>query len=137
MGYKIETDDITIAEMLNQMGYGYDPNNPEHNDVVTFLDEFMIPAFCDAFDRWREHKVRVAAGKAKRATKGKTCRICGGKAECCHHILLVALGGDNSDENIAYLCKKCHKRVHQAKAYGHEAFETFATNTISGRNDNE
>ena len=28
-----------------------------------------------------------------------------------HHMISICMGGDNSDFNLVYLCKKCHKQV--------------------------
>lgn len=123
MEYISATDGITLADAIREMGYEYDPTNEKH--LAAFLDSFLIPAFWDGYDAWKAHKTRTTAWKVKRQTSGKKCHVCGNDAEVCHHILLVALGGDNSEENITYLCKKCHKAIHEAKAYDHEAFESF------------
>ena len=41
------------------------------------------------------------------------CEICGHYATTVHHILPVALGGENEDYNFIALCEECHGKAHK------------------------
>ena len=42
----------------------------------------------------------------------KQCAFCGGSDHLEeHHMIPLFLGGTNDDENLVYLCHKCHKKV--------------------------
>lgn len=44
--------------------------------------------------------------------KVKRCAFCGGNNRLeLHHMIPICMGGDNSDENLVYLCHDCHKKV--------------------------
>lgn len=44
--------------------------------------------------------------------KDKRCAFCGSVESLeLHHMIPLCMGGDNSDFNLVYLCKKCHKQV--------------------------
>lgn len=44
--------------------------------------------------------------------KDKRCAFCGSVEGLeLHHMIPICMGGDNSDFNLVYLCKECHKQV--------------------------
>ena len=44
--------------------------------------------------------------------RDKRCAFCGCVENLeLHHMVPICMGGDNSDLNLVYLCKKCHKQV--------------------------
>ena len=47
--------------------------------------------------------------------EGSACEVCGYSFSPIlqiHHIVPIALGGNNSKDNIACLCPNCHKEIH-------------------------
>ena len=58
---------------------------------------------------------RVELIKRRRKTPSKhiaQCAFCGSKENLEeHHMIPFFMGGDNSEENLVFLCKECHKRV--------------------------
>ena len=44
----------------------------------------------------------------------KNCELCGVKKDLnLHHIVPKSIGGDDSRENHAIICKKCHTNLHK------------------------
>jgi len=63
-----------------------------------------------------KHKVRVKVLKRiKRKKVVHTCYFCGSiKRITKHHIVFrVFLNGETLEDNIEYLCSKCHKKFHK------------------------
>jgi hypothetical protein len=68
----------------------------------------------------KEWSKRSQAEKVSAATReriierdGNTCLRCGNTENLNpHHIIPVAVGGENTDENLATLCKTCHLEAH-------------------------
>lgn len=68
----------------------------------------------------KEWSKRSQAEKVSAATReriierdGNTCLRCGNTENLNpHHIIPVAVGGENTDENLATLCKSCHLEAH-------------------------
>jgi len=69
----------------------------------------------------REHKIREAVRKAVYQRDGGVCVRCGAKFDyddsrwCCHHVIPYP-AGDESLENLAMLCSKCHEWLHDGFA---------------------
>ncbi len=44
----------------------------------------------------------------------KNCEFCGVKKDLnLHHVVPKSIGGDDSRENHAIICEKCHKKLHK------------------------
>lgn len=68
------------------------------------------------------------------------CEICGEKLECLldkHHIHSKSLGGANNKSNIANLCARCHKLVHNGLVIIEGRFDTTSGNKVVWRKYNE
>lgn len=44
--------------------------------------------------------------------KHKFCQYCGEPAKHVHHIIPIAVGGDNRESNLVSLCYTCHGLIH-------------------------
>ena len=40
------------------------------------------------------------------------CQYCGGDTEHVHHLIPIAVGGDNRENNLIPLCLECHGKIH-------------------------
>ncbi|GGK84755.1 hypothetical protein GCM10009067_41150 [Haloarcula sebkhae] len=63
----------------------------------------------------RSQAEKVSAATRERIIErdGNECLRCGGTENLSpHHIIPVAVGGENTDENLATLCKTCHLEAH-------------------------
>ena len=108
----------SIAEIMDQMGI-----TMKGKDLLTAWEEVIWTAYpC-----WFAWRTRLEANKIKRQTRdGQSCIKCGRTEKMTlHHIMPVKIGGGNSEENLARLCKTCHRAVHAKKAYGRELFDAF------------
>lgn len=58
---------------------------------------------------------RIVNKKLLKDKKGK-CKICGrvGPTEK-HHIKTKGSGGDDTEENLIEVCRKCHRLIHDGK----------------------
>ena len=63
----------------------------------------------------KNEEKRKELGRRKRegsVLRDKRCAFCGCVENLeLHHMIPICMGGDNSDLNLVYLCKKCHKQV--------------------------
>ena len=63
----------------------------------------------------KHEEKRKELGRRKRegsVLRDKRCAFCGCVENLeLHHMIPICMGGDNSDLNLVYLCKKCHKQV--------------------------
>lgn len=108
----------SISEIMEQMGIRMSDTDP--------LDSWE-EVIWTAYPHWRAWKTRIEANKKKRQTSDRQiCIKCGSTEKVVlHHILPVVAGGDNIEENLAWLCNTCHGSVHAHKAYGRELFDTW------------
>jgi 5-methylcytosine-specific restriction endonuclease McrA len=83
-----------------------DVTPPSRDAELTCVDQFFAPAFYRLPSHlWREARDRVFA------RDDFTCVYCGdrgGKLEC-DHIVPVARGGSDVDENLATACLSCNR----------------------------
>jgi hypothetical protein len=68
------------------------------------------------------------------------CEICNEKMECLlekHHIHSKSLGGSDKKYNIANICSRCHKLVHNGLVIIEGRFDTTSGNKVVWRKYNE
>lgn len=68
------------------------------------------------------------------------CEICGEKQECLldkHHINSKSMGGSDKKSNIAHICTKCHRLVHNGLIILEGRFDTTSGNKVVWRKYNE
>ena len=68
------------------------------------------------------------------------CEICGDKLECVlekHHINSKCYGGSDGQHNIANICSRCHKLVHNGLVILEGRFDTTSGNKVVWRKYNE
>lgn len=86
-------------------------------DDVQFTD-VLIEAFNVAFSKYRCWAVRNEGQKLRKHIPTSKCENCGASDTDLevHHIVPVALGGSNAEDNIQYLCRNCHILAHKRNA---------------------
>ena len=58
---------------------------------------------------------RIKNKKLLKDKKGE-CKICGAKGKTeKHHIKSKGSGGDDTEENLIEVCRKCHRLIHDGK----------------------
>ena len=62
---------------------------------------------------------RDALKKQRMKNDNFLCCNCGNKAEQVHHIVPLALGGNDCLGNLISLCEECHAKVHGRKSCNH------------------
>lgn len=117
---------ISIADILDDLGIAFD----QMDDPLKAWEQ----AIMEMYPHWKAWKTRIEANNIRRQTKRKQkCCICGATQDVTmHHIVPVVFGGDNSTENLAWLCKKHHREVHKNKVYDIDDFLIY----IEGRTQN-
>ena len=111
------TEATSIAEIAEQMGICMNESDP----LQTWEEVIWT-----AYQYWFSWKIRIEATKIRDEKKNKRCEKCGSTTKVVmHHIVPVIIGGNNAEDNIAYLCSECHRDVHKCKAYEKEMFDKW------------
>lgn len=56
----------------------------------------------------------------RRSPIRRVCAVCGGIAECTHHVLPRSRGGKHTAANLLPLCHRCHQDVHNRPEWARE-----------------
>ena len=93
------------------------------------------PRVIDKREQRRAHDAnwRKVMATVKRRDGGR-CRMCGAVGTDPHHLLARSLGGKDTVENVAWMCRPCHDFVqqHVTRIVGTDANRTlrFERNTF-------
>ena len=88
------------------------------DERLELLKEYSEKTFGKPRDSQRIKKARGHFGVMKKNSKkvwnkiNSPCLVCGGDAECRHHIIQIQNGGHNGKKNLAPLCNLCHGKIH-------------------------
>lgn len=73
--------------------------------------------------------MRQTVSKEIKQNKGNICCNCGGSENIeYHHVVPIALGGNDVESNIVPLCHRCHKTAHNGRHITH-----YTSSSNSGR----
>lgn len=68
------------------------------------------------YNKLRQEYNKQSFKKYLKTNLGCKCRICGSEENIeYHHIIALAVGGDNSLSNIIPLCYECHQKAHRTR----------------------
>lgn len=77
----------------------------------------------------KRYSMRQTVSKEIKQNKGNICCNCGSSENIeYHHIVPIALGGNDVESNIVPLCYSCHKAAHNGRHISH-----YANHRNSGR----
>lgn len=63
----------------------------------------------------RENVERRAGFQCEASTK-----VCRGKGEHCHHVLMRSAGGKHTEDNLILVCQPCHHFIHHNPELSYE-----------------
>lgn len=91
---------------------------PCANCGTTIWRRTLCPQCQNEHDRKKAALNRSANYKKGRLIeeRGGRCQQCGANAPLiAHHVIALAQGGTNDDENLMLVCKSCHDALHQKR----------------------
>ena len=84
----------------------------EKLQAIKILAETIIPRKSQQTLQYRRERFNKVKQHRHSIKTNNLCFICGGKAQCRHHLIQLQNGGINSKRNLISICNKCHADVH-------------------------
>ena len=123
-------EQINPAEIARQERFYSNQGKPMSRRRIQQIVTQYVPDYYDCRKKPTQNKkyaqIRVEQGKIKKQLylqNGGKCAVCCEDNAEMHHMIPVALGGDNDPANLIFLCKNCHAR---ASAYGNRICKKYS-----------
>jgi hypothetical protein len=84
----------------------------EKLQAVKALAEIVIPRKSQQTLEYRRTRFNRVKPHRHSMKTHSLCFVCGGKAQCRHHLIQLQNGGINSKRNLISICNECHAEVH-------------------------